>query len=463
MIQEPDKVMKKNLQKLFWTWDHSTNWRVNVPGNQTCGAGNAYTKSPEAFLTDYRRSIDFCKEHGIDAIGIAGLLRDRHGGVDYARRVCGYARENGIRIYLIAGLYAYGGIYHEGDHEFALDNFLENNPDCMGKNLDGSDLFFSFPAHCGHKVVRQGCPSNAKLHDYILRSIEWLFREIPELGGLQMETGDTGICMCEKCIKRRGVEVNNETSYLMSYEDMALIYPDAVRVMKNTAKDAWAICETYHHFLPGDPATLYKFNGATPADKAALLQNIPEDSFIQWVCDFQIADGSWADQGCIPAGLQKYHHIIRAHHSTYWRGGRHALTIEAIRRHCYHTAAAGAQAVSMFGEGSPFHTNAEFNYLALQYFANDPDATVEQFADEVMAPRLGGKTLAEAYLKIAVEGKSEPEKVPVFSKEIAKFLAGLQEQEAIRRWFWLASYLNSVHWESTQKGYVKRDDKLVVL
>ena len=119
--------------------------------------------------------------------------------------------------------------------------------------------------------------------------------------------------------------------------------------------------------------------------------------------------------------------------------------------------------MSMFGEGSPFHTNAEFNYLALQYFANDPDATVEQFADEVMAPRLGGKTLAEAYLKIAVEGKSEPEKVPVFSKEIAKFLAGLQEQEAIRRWFWLASYLNSVHWESTQKGYVKRDDKLVVL
>lgn len=455
--------MSKITHKLFWTWDHSTNWRLNAPGNQTCGAGNAYTKGPETFLTDYRRSIDFCKEHGIDAIGIAGLLRDRHGGVDYARKVCQYAQENGVRIYLIAGLYAYGGIYHEGDHEYVLDNFLEKNPDCMGKNLDGSDLLFSFPGHCGHKVVRQGCPSNPKLHDYILRSIEWVFKEIPELGGLQMETGDTGICLCEKCQERRQMKAEKDVSYLMSFEDMALIYPDAVNVVRNASKDAWAICETYHHFLPGDPGTLFSFSGATPSDKLSLLQKIPENTFWQWVCDVQLSDGSWKDTDSIPTELKNYQHIIRAHHGTYWRGGRHALTLDAIRRQCCLSAASGAQAVSMFGEGSPFHTNAEFNYLAFDYFAENPDHSVEQFADAVMAPRLGGKTLAEAYLKFAVSGKEKPDTIPQIMQSIMEYSSGLKEYEQSRRWIWLASYLNSIYWESTQKGFVKRDDKLVVL
>lgn len=70
--------MGEKLQKLFWTWDHSTNWTLNVPGNQSCGAGNTYTKKTETFLSDYQRSVDYCADHGIDAIGIAGLLRERH-------------------------------------------------------------------------------------------------------------------------------------------------------------------------------------------------------------------------------------------------------------------------------------------------------------------------------------------------------------------------------------------------
>ena len=456
--------MKPLAYKLFWTWDHSTNWTLNTPGSQTCGAGNAYTKKPETFLSDYRRAIDFCQERGIDAIGITGLLRDRHGGVDSARRVCAYAREHGVRIYLIAGLYAYGGIYHEGDHPYSLEKFLKENPDCMAKTPDGHDLNFPFQGHCGHKVTRHGCPSNPKMHDFILRSIEWLFQAIPELGGIQMETGDTGICLCEKCRERRNMkELRKDINYLMSFEDMALIYPEAVRMVHNCSRDAWAICETYHHFLPGPEETLYSFCGGTPPDKIDLLRKIPEQAFLQWVCDVQLADGSWKENEHVPQPLNSYRHIMRAHHGTYWRGGRHALAVDAIRRQCHLCACSGVQAVSMFGEGASFHANAEFNYLAMRYFADHPDASVEEFSDDVMAARLGGKDPAGKYLNFAVTGKNEPGKIPQFIKEIVQISARLRDHEILRRWFWLASYLNSLYWESTQKEFVKHDDRLVVL
>ena len=84
--------------RVFWTWDNSHNWNVNVPGSQNAGIGNPYLKAGEWFERDYRRSIDWCAAHGIDAVGVVGLLRDCHGGVDAARRICGYAREKGVRV-----------------------------------------------------------------------------------------------------------------------------------------------------------------------------------------------------------------------------------------------------------------------------------------------------------------------------------------------------------------------------
>ena len=49
--------------RVFWTWDNSHNWNVNVPGSQTAGIGNPYLKSAEWFERDYRLSIDWCAAH----------------------------------------------------------------------------------------------------------------------------------------------------------------------------------------------------------------------------------------------------------------------------------------------------------------------------------------------------------------------------------------------------------------
>jgi hypothetical protein len=147
--------------RVFWTWDNSHNWSVNVPGSQTAGIGNPYLKSSEWFERDYRLSIDWCAANGIDAVGVAGLLRDCHGGVDAARRVCGYAREKGVRIYLISGLYTYGGVYYEGNSPWSMERWFEKNMDAVGRTRNGGYLRFKQHGYNGYVGQFVGCPSAA--------------------------------------------------------------------------------------------------------------------------------------------------------------------------------------------------------------------------------------------------------------------------------------------------------------
>jgi hypothetical protein len=234
----------KLAKPVWWTWDHSTNWTINAPGKQNMGASNFYGKSPEQFVTDYTKAIRFAAEHGIDAIFIAGLLRDCHGGIDAARKIAQVGRDAGVRICGIVGLLAYGGIYYEGQSEWSLDRFLKQNPECIAVDREGRPMIKSF-GNAMPKRIRHACGSNEKVRDFVLRSVEWLFKAIPELGGLQFETGDTGVCQCANCRKRYSSDAK-----IISYDDMALLYPKVTEIILAAQPGAWAVCETYAHFLP---------------------------------------------------------------------------------------------------------------------------------------------------------------------------------------------------------------------
>ena len=66
--------------RYYWTWDHSTNWVLDDPGNQFFGCHNQYAKRPETFLEDYRRLVEHCIAMRFNGIVIWGFLRDSHGG-----------------------------------------------------------------------------------------------------------------------------------------------------------------------------------------------------------------------------------------------------------------------------------------------------------------------------------------------------------------------------------------------
>ena len=427
--------------RVFWTWDNSHNWNVNVPGSQTSGIGSPYLKSGEWFERDYRLSIDWCAAHGIDAVGVVGLLRDCHGGVDAARRVCGYARDKGVRVYLISGLYTYGGVYYEGNSPWSMERWFEKNMDAVGRTRDGECLRFRQHGHCGYVSQFVGCPSNEKMNRYILDSLHWVFTAIPELGGIQMETGDTRVCWCPRCTERRGEQAAKEA---MSVEDMIAAYPDAVVAVRAANPDAWVMCETYHHFND-DPCRQFYRPDAESA--FASLRKMPSDVFWQWKCDRQLWDGKdgWKDEDRLPPVLGRFRHMMRAHSGTQWRGGRATWAVGLIREQCRLSYASGICGVSLFGEISPYHANAEFNYLALQYFADHPDRTEAEFVRDVMSPLLGGDELAAKYAAYAPL-QYEPKGIPDALKDIAKIAGSVGDREALRRWMWLANNLSGYAW-----------------
>lgn len=428
--------------RFFWSWDHSTNWTLHAYGAQNCGVSNAYAKAPEMFLQDYKRVVDFAAAHKMDAVGMAGMLRESHGGVETVRQLCNYAAEKGVRIYMIAGLFAYGGIYYEGDHPYSLNRFFEKNPQCVGKLENGEPFIKQFDGRYGYRPEPQGCPSSPELHDYILESLDWLFKELPELGGIQIEAGDNGVCQCERCKARRGAG-----SGTISAADMAGIYPDAVDTILRRKPDALVICEAYKHF---NDEAYNMFRTETPDEDLQKLFAMPENVFWQWTCDKQLNENSWhTGDEMIPA-LQKFSHVMRSHSGTQWRGApRASFAVDKIREQCRLSHASGLNGVSMFGESSTFHATAEFNYLALEYFADTPNAAAEDFVRDVMAPRLGGNDAA-AFFYEAAQLFEQPEKIPAANRQIARIAAGLTDDEALRRWHYLASHLNGFYWEVNQ-------------
>ncbi|MBI3829559.1 MAG: hypothetical protein HY291_08585 [Planctomycetes bacterium] len=439
---------------VWWTWDHSTNWTVNQPGKQNMGASNFYGKCGEQFVAEYTRAIRFAAAHGIEAIFIAGLLRDGHGGLDAARKVAQIGRDAGVRICGITGLLAYGGIYYEGDSPWSLDRFLKAHPECLAVDREGRPLVKGF-GNGMSKKVRHACGSNAKVRDFVLRSVEWLFKALPELGGLQFETGDTGVCQCAACRKRYSSEAE-----MISYDDMAELYPKVAEIVLGSKPEAWAVCETYAHFLPRRKKARACFACGMPSEVPALLSGVPKEAHFQWVGDGFIdpkdTNYEWVGEGSgdppwqagegIPDRLRQHRHIMRAHYGTHWSGRvRHRLAIERIRKLCRLSASAKLERISLFGEGSAFHANAEFNYLAGCFFSTHPEASMEAFAAEVMAPRLGGPGLAGDFIEWNRQSEENVLDESIFQKLMA--YASRTDGAPQRRWLWLGSFLQSQLWD----------------
>ena len=105
-------------------------------------------------------------------------------------------------------------------------------------------------------------------------------------------------------------------------------------------------------------------------------------------------------------------------------------------------------AVSIFGECSPFHANTEFNYLALSYFGDRPQAAFADFVADEMAPRLGGDPERAARYAEFAKLTAEPAKIPAAVAEIVRIAAEVAaDHDAARRWTYLASFLDAYCYE----------------
>ncbi len=411
--------------RILWTWDHATEWALNRPGAQTYGASNAYTRSRDSFIQDYTNLFHWCGRHGIDAVVVWGLLRDCHGGLDSAKKLCEVAASQNVRLLCGAGLNSYGGVYYEGDSPYSLVRHLQQHGDLNAINADGG------------KLAYHACPSRRENQDFAAQSLQWLMKSLP-LGGVQIETGDCGVCQCKLCRERR-----QHPAGAFSFEDMALMYRVAAEAVRAASPDAWIVCETYSNPEPQHEAEKVPgFGDSRPAWSDASLAKFPAGVFVQWVGDVAAKPWfPWTAAGTVPD--ERNHHVLRAHFSTYWHRHRGELAIDWIADMVKRCVAHGFDSISLFGEVSAFNAGAELNYLALANLGSqaNPEAELDVFLRDVAAGLLGGAEQAKDYLRLA-RSIEDHAQIPDALKSVYARCARVPP-DAARRWAWLATYLAS--------------------
>ncbi len=389
--------------RTFWTWDHSTNWDLSQIGQQEIGVFNPYGKPPSGFGRDYKRCVDFCSRNRIAAIVIYGFLRDCHGGIAAAQDLCRYATERGVRILPGIAIGSYGGVYWEGDSRHNLATWLKQNPQHAatlekGVGFQIADLAFplNFPRS---DYTMSACPSAPETMAWMEEGVAWL-TETFDIGGINIEAGDYGVCGCARCVTRRDNEREAARRGAVhgdywSHTDMADNFPRLYRTAKAIKPDLWIYSEIQWDNLL-DPVA-HEAQRRLP--KGGIYQHTTNRSY-------------W---GRIRQGLTRPYveslptqpNVLRCQFASQWNGDerteRYALNARVfgdMARVCDRT---GMNGLTIWGEPSPYHATVELSYLSFARHSWDPSLSWEDFLRETAAPLLGGQDAAKEFVAIAEE------------------------------------------------------------
>jgi hypothetical protein len=428
--------------RTFWTWDHSTNWDLEQIGVQEIGVFNPYGKPPDGFLADYTRLVDFMSRNRIPAVVVYGMFRDSHGGVEAAQALCRYANERGVRILPGVAINAYGGIYWEGDHPFNLATWLRKHPGLSARmeraiGFQIEDLAFplSFPRS---DYTVSGCPSRPENQQWMADGIAWL-AETCDIGGVNIESGDYGVCGCDACGARRAAREDagrrGEFAESWSHADMADFYPRLFQAASSHAQrdDLWLYSEL-------------QWDNLLDAQAHAPLRALPREGIYQHTLNRSY--WNLVKERLSPdyvKALPTETNVFRAQFASQWNGSRatdrYKFNGRDFAELAWKAAECGLEGLTVWGEASAFHAATELSYLAFARFTYDPSLTWDQFVREEIAPRLGGEGAANRFLEITGLLDSED---PIEQSELRRLhteaidASRQTDYDAGRRWLSLA-------------------------
>jgi len=329
--------------RFLWTWDHSTNWSKKNIAIQERGCFNPYLKSPDIFLEDYYLLLDFMEEMGFNGLIIWGLFRDTHGGEKYAERIIRYAKKKKIKILPGIGLGAYGGIYYEGNHPYNLKTHILKNPKLAAIDKKGK------------KREDVLCPSKEENIEWYLKGIDWLFDNF-EIDGVNLETGDYGICWCSDCKKRRGEEST------FSVKDIKVYLP----VIEKIHQKSPSCLITMALYIP--PFT----------DEISVFFDLPSYIILQWRLTEIIEEYpiNYIDKNKFLKYKNKMFLLPQKtqigffHQGSQWfLNTRHECVIKSIYNACKLARELNLSGVITHGEVQPYENPEWFlNYTAFSYF-----------------------------------------------------------------------------------------------
>ncbi len=429
--------------RTYWNWDQTTNWDMEQIGIQEIGVMNPYSKPSGGFLRDYKRCVDFMSKNRIAAVTIFGFLRESHGGIEAAQELCRYATERGVRIMPGVAINAYGGVVWEMEHEYNLATWLRKHPELAAEmerpaGFQIGDLEHTLYFPRGDYAVR-GCPSRKENQDWMAEGISWLAENF-EIGGINIEAGDYGVCGCHLCEARRAEreDATRRDGYAESWShaDMADFYPRLYEAALKHRPDAWIYSEI-------------QWDNLFDHEAMAPLTSLPEGGIYQHTLNRtywnRVQQEMTPEYG---ASIPMKTNVFRSQCNCQWNGDRrterysfNGLDFAKMAKKAYEV---GFKGLTVWGEASAFETNVELSYLAFARFTWDPTLTWEQFVSEDLAPLLGGVDAANRYLEIATtldqNAVLDPSIVRGFQKETLA-AAQNEDEEISRRWLWLANHI----------------------
>lgn len=397
--------------RYYWTWDHSTNWVLDDPGNQVDGCQNYYLKKPEIFLEDYRRLVDHCIEMRFNGIVIWGFLRDAHGGETYAYEVAKYAADRGVAILPGVGTTGYGGIYYEGYHPYNLETYLTRSPRLGNMMKDGQIS------------RREISPYYPKNQAWIKQGVEWLCRNFP-IGGVNFENSDLMVDYSSAGKRGRTKIKSGEADY---FKDQFFAYKTALEVAHAMAACAWNTYATYSGFGRGEQVTNA---GADMGREPYFSRRMPSSAIAQWTLTGMLSKPpiplrEWMDYPRPPSAYKnpRWPKGLRPptprsagflHQASQWGFARTDLAVSHFAEACLRGHEAGLEGISVLGEVTSRILAWKLNYLAMRHWTYHPESTLEEFALVELAPWLGGENDARIFVEtlcLLEEGKLGEEQI----------------------------------------------------
>jgi len=443
--------------RYYWTWDHSTNWVLDDPGNQVAGCANQYLKKPETYVEDYRRLVDHCLDMRFNGIVVWGFLRDAHGGERHAYQIAKYAADRGVALMPGGGTTGYGGVYYEGRHPCNLEAYLAAHPKRGNMRKDGTTS------------RRQLSPYHPENQEWIAHALAWLYRSFP-IGGINLENSDLLVDYSTLGKRERRKINSGEADF---FKDQYVAYKTALQTIHKLAPNAWNTYATYSGFgRGGDVSNAGADVGAEPY----FAGRMPKSAIAQWtltgmlsqtpapLCDWmrsgkpaRVYQNPRWPRGLEPPTPRSAGFIHQASQWSHVRRDR--LALSTFAEACLRGHESGLEGISIHGEVSSRTLAWLLNYLAMRHWTYHPVSTLEDFALAELKPRLGSDSAARHFVQalcLLEEGRAE--KVhKITAKHVGRHFpwnsAARGDFEKCRPWLGLAEWAYAAQSPTRLRGF----------